>query len=99
MPLPKHVSTQIDLLDTYHKDLWAEVESQLRALRDSHDAIVKLREERTDAFSLQQKREAAATVARCVQMLKGRTHTLRTTIAELERTVKDLESVLADVAE
>jgi hypothetical protein len=30
MPLPKHVSTQIDLLDTYHKDLWAEVESQLR---------------------------------------------------------------------
>jgi hypothetical protein len=99
MPLPKHVSTQIDLLDTYHKDLWAEVESQLRVLRDSHIAIAKLRDERTDAFSLQQKRDAALTFGRYVQTLKGRTQALRTTIAVLERAVKDLQAVLADASE
>ncbi len=99
MPLPKHVAAQIDLLDAYHKDLWAEVESQLRVLRDAHGAIAKLREDRTDSYSLQQKREAAETLHRYVQTLKGRTHTLSSTIEELERTASDLRTVLKEAVE
>jgi uncharacterized coiled-coil DUF342 family protein len=99
MSLPKHVSTQIDMLDTYHKDLWAEVESQLRVLRDANGAIAKLREARSDPYSLQEKREATETLARHVQTLKGRTHTLCSTIQELEQTVTDLRSLLAAAVE
>ena len=94
MPLPKHVSTQIDLLDAYHKDLWAEVESQLRVLRDANGAIAKLREGRNDTNSLKQKQDAAETLGRYIQTLKGRTHTLTATLEELGRTVDDLRSVL-----
>lgn len=99
MPLPQHVSTQIDMLDAYHKDLWAEVESQLRVLRDANGAIAKLREDRTDAYSLKQKQDAAETLLRQIKTLKGRTATLASTIAELERTVDDLRSVLGSASE
>jgi hypothetical protein len=99
MSLPKHVSAQIDMLDTYHKDLWAEVEAQLRVLRDANAAITKLREDRTDAYSLQQKRDAAETLARYIQTLKGRTNTLASSIEELERTVEDLRLVLREAVD
>lgn len=99
MALPTHVTRQIDLLDAYHKDLWAEVESALRVLRDANAAIAKLREDRTDSYSLQQKREAAETFSRYIQTLKGRTHTLTSTIEELDRTVTDLRSVLQEATE
>ena len=99
MTLPKHVSTQIDMLDAYHKDLWAEVESQLRVLRDANAAIAKLREDRTDSYSLQQKRDAAEMLARYIATLKGRTSTLYSTLEELEATVSDLRSVLSSATD
>lgn len=95
-PLASQIAAQVEMLNTYHQDLLAEIQSQMRVLNASQEAIAKLRSRATD--SLEEKIDAAESLARHVQTLKGRTATLVASLAELEKTVTDLRSVLAAVS-
>ena len=98
MPNPKplnDVARHIELLNVYHLDLWSEIESQLRVLRDVQVQIGALRESRNPGDAPEATRSAAEVLRRHVQTLKGRCHTLSATIEELETTVGELTTLLA----
>jgi hypothetical protein len=90
-----NIDQQIELLHTYHLDLWTEIEAQLRVLRAAQDEIGKLREARVNGQSLGTAFFAAQLLSRHVATLKGRVHALNTTVAELETTVASLVDVLS----
>jgi hypothetical protein len=91
-----NIDQQIELLHTYHLDLWAEIEAQLRVLRAAQEEIAKLRMSRVKGEPLAVALWAAQLLARHVATLKGRVHALSTTVAELDTTVAGLVDVLAD---
>jgi hypothetical protein len=88
------IGLHIELLHTYHLDLWTEMEAQLRVLRHAQEEIAKLRDARTATQSPADAREAASMLARHAQTLKGRVSTLHATVVELEGTVQELVALL-----
>ena len=89
------IDQQIELLHTYHLDLWAEIEAQLRVLRAAQEEIAKLRAARVKGEPLDAALWAAQLLARHIGTLKGRVQALSTTVAELDTTVVGLIDVLA----
>ena len=90
----EQIDKHIELLYTYHLDLWAEVEAQLRVLRSAQDEIAKLREARVKGQQHEEALSAAEILARHVQTLKGRVNTLRRTVEELQGSVGELVQLL-----
>ena len=90
-----NIDHEIELLHTYHLDLWTEIEAQLRVLRSAQDEIAKLRAARRKGEPLGTSLSAAQLLARHIATLKGRVHALTTTVAELDTTVAGLVDVLA----
>jgi hypothetical protein len=91
---PAQIDQHVELLHAYHLDLWAEVEAQLHVLRAAQSEIEKLRLARVKGEPHGTALFAATVLSRHVQKLKGRVHTLNTTIAELEGSVDELVKVL-----
>ena len=91
-----HIDQQIELLHTYHLDVWTEIEAQLRVLRSAQDEIAKLRAARVKGESLGTALFAAQILSRHVATLRGRVHALSTTVDELDTTVGSLIKVLSD---
>jgi hypothetical protein len=92
----KAIDHHLELLHTYHLDLWAEIEAQLHVLRASQQEIQKLRDTRIKGESQGAAFFAAQVLARHVQVLKGRTSTLNSTVAELEASVNALLELLSE---
>ena len=89
------IARHVELLHTYHLNLWTEVEAQLRVLREAQDSIACLRDARVPDESRAIARDSAQMLVRHVQTLKGRVTTLGTTVNELEGTVSELVKLLA----
>ena len=89
------IADHVELLHTYHLNLWTEIDAQLGVLRDAQEEIGKLRDARTEGQSRAQALAAAQMLAMHVQTLKGRVGTLASTVNELSDTVSALVSVLA----
>jgi len=94
-----NIDQQIELLHTYHLDLWSEIEAQLRVLRAAQDAIAKLRAARVKGEPLGTALRGAQLLASHIATLKGRVQALSTTVAELDTTVAGLVDVLARAKE
>ena len=94
MPYPQSADEHIELLHTYHLDLWNEIEAQLRVLRTAQGEIDKLRVSRNKGDSYGLALFSAQLLAQHVQILKGRVHSLNGTIGELETTVNGLIEIL-----
>ena len=93
------IDQQIELLHTYHLDLWSEIEAQLRVLRAAQDEIAKLRAARVKGEPRDTALWAARLLASHIATLKGRVHALSTTVAELDTTATGLVDVLARAKE
>ena len=89
------VSHHVELLHTYHLNLWTEIEGQLRVLRQAQDEIAKLRDARVEDESKVNALSAARTLSHYVQTLEGRVQTLGRTVSELSGTVSELVTVLS----
>jgi hypothetical protein len=94
-PMDNEISRHIELLNTYHLDLWSEIEAQLRVIRTAQVEIEKLRELRHATDGMTEARASADMLARHVDTLTGRVEALTGTIAELKSTVNVLRHVLA----
>jgi hypothetical protein len=94
-PMDNEISRHIELLQTYHHDLWSEIEAQLRVIHTAQSHIEKLRELRQDSDGIPQARSAAEMLARHVETLTGRVQALSGTIAELKGTVDVLVKILS----
>jgi hypothetical protein len=94
MPYPQSADEHIELLHTYHLDLWNEIETQLRVLRTAQEEIGKLRLSRNKGEPYGVALFAAQLLARHVQILKGRVHSMAGSIDELETTVNGLIEIL-----
>lgn len=95
MTTADQIARHVELLHTYHLNLWTEVEAQLRVLRSAQDEIAKLRDARVPDESREIARGSAQMLARHVQTLKGRVATLGATVNELESTAVELVKLLA----
>ena len=93
-PDPEQIDQQVELLHTYHLDLWSEMEAQLRVLRAAQEEIAKLRAARVKGERHGVALFAAQLLQRHVQTMKGRVNGLTTTVAELEGTVGQLIAAL-----
>ena len=94
--MTNEISRHIELLNTYHLDLWAEVEAQLRVIKNAQAEIHKLRDLRRSSDGLPDARAAAAMLSRHVETLSGRAQALTTTVKELQDSVAVLAKVLAE---
>ena len=88
------IDKHIELLYTYHLDLWSEIEAQLRVLRASQDEIAKLREARVKGEGHEQALTSAQILTRHIQTLKGRVKALGRTTEELQTSVGELVTLL-----
>ena len=90
----ERIDQHVELLHTYHLDLWSEIEAQLRVLRTSQEQIAKLRADRVKAKPMTEALSNAELLAQHVQTLKARVRSLGTTVEELEATVGNLVNLL-----
>ena len=89
------IAQHVELLHTYHLNLWTEIEGQLRVLRVAQEEIAKLRDARIGGESKAAALSAAQMLSRHVQTLQGRVATLGSTVQELSGTVSELVTVLS----
>ena len=91
VPTSDQIDQHLEVLHAYHLDLWTEIEGQLRVLRAAQE---KLRAARIKGEPKAVGVFAAQMLTRHVNTLKGRVHTLGSTIDELEHSVEGLTDLL-----